>query len=213
MWVNILTNNKIMKYMLLTDEDIGDGETYVMNDLRTDGWKEFCNVFHQYQDCKKFMHNFYPEYSELRYEVKPITLKEARAFINLHHRHHVAPQGHKFSLAITDGYNLIAVAVVGRPVSRFQDDGITAEVTRMCVKPGYKNACSMLYAKAIRVSKEMGYQKVITYTLGDEAGSSLKAAGFDLVGISQGGSWSNEKRKRVDKHPIGQKKVWEYKTA
>lgn len=202
-----------MRYMLLTDEDIGDGETYIMNDLISDGWEEFCDVFHKYHDCKKFMATFYPQYKELHYEVKPIGYREACEFVNLHHRHHVAPQGHKFSLALSDSKDVIAVAIAGRPVSRYQDDGNTLEITRMCSKPGYKNACSMLYAKASRVAKEMGYQRVITYTLIDEGGCSLKAAGFDLVASSPGGSWSNDRRRRVDKHPTGKKNVWEYRIA
>ncbi|MDF2649403.1 MAG: hypothetical protein K0Q73_5208 [Paenibacillus sp.] len=45
-------------------------------------------------------------------------------------------------------------------------------------------------------------------TLAEEPGSSLKAAGFEWNGKSDGGSWNSERRKRVDRHPIGRKNIW-----
>lgn len=213
MWVNVLVKASIKKYMLLTDADIGDGDTYCLADLEEDGWERFADFHKRYQDAKAFMSQFYPEYSELHYMPVPVTFREACAFVNEHHRHHVSPQGHKFSLALSDGADIVAVAIVGRPVSRVQDDRMTCEVTRMCAKPGYKNACSLLYAKACRVAKELGYQRVLTYTLMEESGASLRSAGFHEVGSSPGGSWGNAKRPRHDKHPTGPKRVWEYRVS
>nr|WP_190284971.1 XF1762 family protein [Bacillus sp. S3] len=54
----------------------------------------------------------------------------------------------------------------------------------------------------------MGYTKLITYTLETEDGASLKACGFNLNGISDGGSWSSKSRKRLDKAPTCPKKRW-----
>ncbi|WP_346773377.1 XF1762 family protein [Bacillus sp. FJAT-42376] len=53
-----------------------------------------------------------------------------KEFKTLFHRHHTALAGHKLSIAITDGDIVVGVVMAGRPVSRYQDDGFTLEVTR-----------------------------------------------------------------------------------
>lgn len=73
-------------------------------------------------------------------KVIPITLKQANSFVTANHRHHSSVAGCKFALGLTDG-ELIGVAICGRPVSRFLDDGLTLEVNRLCTD-GTKNACS-----------------------------------------------------------------------
>jgi hypothetical protein len=50
---------------------------------------------------------------------------------------------------------------------------------------------------------------LITYTLKSEAGTSLKAAGWKIIGESKGGSWNVKSRPRVDKHPTVPKLIWE----
>ena len=84
--------------------------------------------------------------------------------------------------------------MVGRPVSRYLDDGLTAEVTRCCTK-GHDNACSMLYGAAWRCAKAMGYTKMITYILESEIGTSLKASNWKLDGLVTGvhSAWSMRK--------------------
>lgn len=62
----------------------------------------------------------------------PISLKDANAFVAQHHRHHRPVTGHKFSIACTEAGRLAGVAIVGRPVSRYLDDGYTPEVNRLC---------------------------------------------------------------------------------
>lgn len=111
-------------------------------------------------------------------EVCPMTLKEANAFVEQYHRHHKPVTGHKFSIGCTDGDKIVGVAIVGRPVSRYLDDGWTLEVNRLCTD-GTHNACSMLYAAAWRAARAMGYHKLITYILDTESGTSLKAAATD----------------------------------
>jgi hypothetical protein len=60
--------------------------------------------------------------------VIPITLKQANEFVIEHHRHHKAVQGCKFCIGAVDGNgDLRGVAIVGRPVSRYLDNGLTAE--------------------------------------------------------------------------------------
>ncbi len=143
-------------------------------------------------------------------ELAPITLKEAMSFVDLHHRHHKAPQGGLFAIGLSNDKEVIGVAIVGRPVARMSDNGYTAEVTRLCVLEGYKNACSKLYAACWRAARAMGYQHLITYILASEDGVSLKAAGFSTKGfLVGGGTWNRKDRPRVDTHPLEQKKLFE----
>jgi hypothetical protein len=50
---------------------------------------------------------------------------------------------------------------------------------------------------------------LITYTLIEEPGTSLKAAGWKALYETTGGSWARPNRFRVDKAPTGQKTLWE----
>ena len=69
----------------------------------------------------------------------PISLAEANAFVAEHHRHHRPVTGHKFSVACSEGDKVVGVAIVGRPVSRYLDDGWTLEVNR--IDTGKKRGC------------------------------------------------------------------------
>jgi hypothetical protein len=141
-------------------------------------------------------------------ELQPITYREACAFIDEYHRHHLPPQGWKFGIAVNDGARVVGVITVGRPVARMLDDGWTLEVTRACTN-GTRNANSKLYGAAKRATFALGYKKLITYTLPEEGGASLRGAGWKLIGEAGGGSWNRKDRPRVDTHPIGQKLLWE----
>lgn len=147
-------------------------------------------------------------------ELRPISVKHASAFVAEHHRHHDAPRGAKFALAAWHANlgesqeRLVGVVMVGRPVSRMLDDGRTAEVTRVATD-GTRNACSFLYGAAKRAAQAMGYRKVITYTLPEESGASLRAVGWNRFGIAGGGTWSRNARLRTDHHPTQQKIRWE----
>lgn len=123
--------------------------------------------------------------------LRPVTLREAAAFIATHHRHHKPPRGHKFSIGVADGAELVGVITVGRPVARCFDDGVTAEVNRSCVLESARNANSMLYGAARRAAVAMGYTRVVTYTQDGESGASLRAAGFRLDARRPArGSWA-----------------------
>jgi hypothetical protein len=138
----------------------------------------------------------------------PITLREANAFVELTHRHHGRVIGARFAVGLAMEKRVRGVVIVGRPVSRHLDDGWTAEVTRCCTD-GIKNGCSMLYGAAWRACRALGYKRLITYTLQDEKGVSLRASGWKLIGEAGGGSWSREGRPRVDLHPLQAKLRWE----
>lgn len=141
-------------------------------------------------------------------EIVPVSLKEANAFVEQHHRHHKPVVGHKFSVGCTDGENIVGVAIVGRPVARYLDDGWTLEVNRLCTD-GTRNACSMLYAAAWRAARAMGYRKLITYILDTEPGTSLRAAGWKCVGQAGGLRWTGRRRPEVDLCPAQMKLRWE----
>ena len=106
----------------------------------------------------------------------PVSLSEANAFVARCHRHHKPVVGHKFSIGCMADGRLVGVAIVGQPVSRYLDNGLTLEVNRLCTD-GTKNACSFLYAAAWRAARAMGYRKIVTYILDTESGASLRAAG------------------------------------
>jgi hypothetical protein len=142
-------------------------------------------------------------------KLRPISLRDANDYVFLFHRHHGPVQGAKFAIAVVNDAGWPeGVVIVGRPVARRLDDGVTAEVTRLCTE-GARNACSMLYGAAWRAAKAMGYRRIITYILAEENGASLRAAGWRLVGEAGGGSWSREDRPREDKHPTGRKWLYE----
>jgi hypothetical protein len=102
---------------------------------------------------------------------------------------------------------LVGVAVTGRPVARALDDGLTAEVTRLCTDGTY-NACSMLYAAARRVAQDKGYRRGVTYILESEDGASLRAAGWVRMWTVKGRSWNAPSRPREDKHPTCDKQAY-----
>jgi hypothetical protein len=137
-----------------------------------------------------------------------IKLDEANAFVARLHRHHKPVVGHLFSLGAVLDDELVGVAIVGRPVSRMRDDGLTAEVTRLCTD-GTRNACSFLYGASARAAFALGFRRIGTYILATEPGTSLTGAGWRLIGETKGGSWSRPSRGRTDKHPTEPKLLFE----
>lgn len=141
----------------------------------------------------------------------PVSREDACEFVRMWHRHHRPPPGDKFRVGVAseDG-TLHGVAMVGRPVARHYDDGLTLEVNRTATD-GTSNANSMLYAAAWRAAKALGYQRLITYTQEDESGSSLRAAGWKPVAErSARRGWHTPSRPREGKGVDGvQRKLWE----
>lgn len=138
---------------------------------------------------------------------QPIGLRAANEWVVQHHRHlDVATTGHKFSIAAVDLDGAMhGVVIAGRPVARLFDDGLGLEVLRLA-SDGTPNVCSLLYAGVARAGKAMGYEphRIITYTLPDEPGTSLLAAGWVRDGVTDGGEWSRGTRLRkaaVDPRP------------
>jgi hypothetical protein len=143
--------------------------------------------------------------SQPRLVIVPLSLKKANEYVTALHRHHKRVPGHKFSIGVaTDDGDLVGVAIVGRPVARHYNDGATLEVNRTCTN-GTPNANSALYGAAWRIAKEMGYRRLITYTQDGESGSSLRGAGWKVIGERAArASWSESSVALKDlRDPIG----------
>lgn len=110
----------------------------------------------------------------------PVGWQDARDFVEGWHRHNKPPAGFKFCIGVADENKLVGVAVVGRPIARAYDDGLTLEVNRTATD-GTANANSMLYGAAWRAAKALGYGRLITYTQAEETGASLRAAGWRVI--------------------------------
>lgn len=141
-------------------------------------------------------------------ELVPCTIQDANEFVRQHHRHHQPVLSALFAVAVSSGGVVVGVGIVGRPVARNLQDGWTAEVVRVATD-GARNACSILYAAAWRACSALGWRKLVTYTLPEEGGASLRGAGWKCLGEAGGGSWSRVSRPRVDKAPTQVKMRWE----
>ena len=143
--------------------------------------------------------------------IVPVKLKTARDFVFRLHRHNRRVVGHNFSIGVEaltrkphgDEWVLVGVAMIGRPVAQKLDDGRAAEITRVCTD-GTPNAASMLYGAARRACRAIGYAPIYTYSLPEEGGASLRAAGFRIDRENAGGSaamWHNREGRMAE--PVG----------
>lgn len=142
--------------------------------------------------------------------VVPLTLAQANELVARLHRHHKPAQGHRFSLGAELDGTLVGAVIVGRPVARMADTYRTAEVTRL-VTDGSRNACSILYAAAARAAQAMGFDRIQTFILAEEPGTSLRAAGWRFEIESDGGDWNHSAQyagtRRTDQ-PMTAKQRW-----
>ncbi len=139
----------------------------------------------------------------------PLTLKQANKAVAQLHRHHKPVRGHRFSIGAEKDGRLVGAVIVGRPVARNTDQYRVAEVTRL-VTDGTRNACSFLYGASARAARAMGFDKIQTFILESESGTSLRAAGWEMVAVSPGGDWNTPTRggRRTDQ-PTEPKTRWE----
>ena len=142
-------------------------------------------------------------------EAVPLHLREANQFVAKYHRHNLPTVGGKFAVGAAVDGKLVGVAIAGRPVARRLDDGKTLEVLRVCTD-GSPNANSFLYGRVKRIALLLGYSRVITYTLEEESGASLRAVGAQVVGQVQPKEWSVPSRPRESQAVYGKLKMkWE----
>lgn len=144
----------------------------------------------------------------MKLKIVPCTQKQAKTFVTAVHRHHRPSIGAIFCIGVIDEFAKVrGVAMVGRPVARMIDDGQTVEVTRVATD-GCFNACSKLLGACRKIAFEMGYGRIITYTLTSEGGASLRGAGWHNDAVSPGGTWTSGKRKSADDWPTESKNRW-----
>jgi len=100
-----------------------------------------------------------------------------------------------FAAQVVDAEGIcLGVAIAGNPSRVWQ--GQAKLVIQRVATQGAENACSALYGALCRAAKALGYREVWTYTLPQEPGTSLRAAGFMDMGLTDGGEWSRPSRAR-----------------
>jgi hypothetical protein len=154
----------------------------------------------------------------MRHRLWPITVKAARRQVAAWHRHLPDLQGGLFAVQVVerdsvfDGtWHCVGVGVVGNPPRVWQGTG-RAVISRVATD-GAENACSMVYGALARAAKALGYAEAWTYTLPEEPGTSLRAAGFMDMGLTDGGEWSRPSRARNAAKRPEPKRRWMRKLA
>lgn len=152
--------------------------------------------------------------NQQRLMVVPCTIDQANAFVKLLHRHHGSIPIARLAFAVMDESGLVrGVAIVGRPCNTFLDDNWTLEVRRVCTD-GCPNACSALYGAAWKATRAIGYKRLLTYTLPEEGGASLRAVGWKEIKGCGGKAWNHKKRTRQENDLFLLKKTrWEVCTS
>jgi hypothetical protein len=94
-----------------------------------------------------------------------------------------------------------------KPASRALDDGKTIEVCRVATydkghEKFVKGACSFLYGACARIAREMGFDKIQTYTLETEPGESMRGAGWTLEKVNCGGTPQGKRTNRPNGHEV-----------
>jgi hypothetical protein len=136
----------------------------------------------------------------------PITVKAASAYVSKHHRHLPRVQGGLFAVAARDGDRIVGVAIAGNPARVWQGTGRVV-ISRVATD-GAENACSMLYGAMCRAAKALGYREAWTYTLPEEPGTSLRAAGFQDMGLTRAEEWTRPSRSRAPAVRADAKRRW-----
>ncbi len=149
--------------------------------------------------------------------VIPCSLRKANDFVETYHRHNLrtSRDGGKFAVAVASESTVVGVAIVGNPLSATLMDGFTAEVLRACTMPDApKNCNSLLYGACRRIWFEMGGKKIVTYTLTEESGASIRGAGWTMADTIKGhdtATWGKQDHlRRREQAIIGMsKRRWE----
>lgn len=149
----------------------------------------------------------------MTYAIAPCTVKAALKLVSERHRHLPELQGGLFAARLLYDEYCIGVGVFGNPSRVWQSTG-RGVITRCAVQDsmppvidssGNEHAapgCTMLYGALCRAAKALGYREAWTYTLPHEPGTSLRAAGFIDMGVTDGGEHDRPSRRRKPaKHP------------
>lgn len=157
------------------------------------------------------------EVSGAKLRIVPLAMGDANQVVENIHRHHGAAMAvpPAFAIGCVKVDRLCGAAVAGRPINRHSDDGTTIEVLRVATD-GTTNAGSCLLRGCVRVAREMGFARVITYTLEDESGASLRGADWTWAGFAKKTEWhraypsnQTEHRGNLRAHAERRKVRWE----
>lgn len=134
--------------------------------------------------------------------VFPWSVKAGLPWVRETHRHLPNVQGAKWCVGLRRDGVVVGAALVGHAARMLGTDSLA--VLRVAVIEGVPNGCSMLYGACSKAARAMGAENMITYTLPDEPGTSLRAAGWVDGGMTDGGEHSRPSRRRppaVDARP------------
>ncbi len=139
----------------------------------------------------------------MRPSLTPITGKQAMQWVADTHRHLPKLQGALFAVAVREAGQIVAVGTAGNPPRVWQGTGRFV-ITRVAAKPvaadpgeHAKPYCTMIYGALCRAGKALGYREAWTYTLAEEPGTSLRAAGFEDMGLTRAEEWTRPSRTRA----------------
>lgn len=151
--------------------------------------------------------------------VEPITVKAALKLVKLWHRHLPDLQGGLFAATVVRDGEVIGVGIAGNPsrvwqgtarlvISRCALDENrppTPHVNRDGEQHFADGSAAKLYGSLCAAAKALGYREAWTYTLPNEPGSSLRAAGFVDMGVSACGEHDRpnlaNRRRKPARHP------------
>lgn len=130
-------------------------------------------------------------------EVRQVKWRDARRVCNAHH-YLGAPLSHRFSLGVFDGRELLGVMVWGRPIARYQDDGNTLEMTRMCLMAQRKNLGSAALSRAVKwIKSHRAETRLISYSDAAHKGTLYSASGWTPAPSRNGGHWRSGREPRA----------------
>lgn len=138
--------------------------------------------------------------------IVPLTVSAAQWWISGVHRHLPRVQGGLFAAAVLDGDVPVGIALAANPARVWQGTGRIV-ISRVATGGG-QNACSMLYGALCRAAQAIGYREAWTYTLPEEPGTSLRAAGFEDMGLTKGGEHDRPSRRRAPAVRPDRKRRW-----
>lgn len=143
--------------------------------------------------------------------LRACTAKAASRWVALLHRHFPDVGQGRFAVAVVDETGAIrGVAIAGNGPRVWEGTG-RLSIARVATD-GAENACSMLLGALCRAGKALGYLEAWTYTLPEEPGTSLRAAGFIEQGLTQshggGGEHSRTGRPRKPAKDSRPKRRW-----
>lgn len=140
-----------------------------------------------------------------RLVVVPVTVKQAKRLVKQWHRHLDRVSVGLFAAGLTYDGELRGVAIAAQPPRVWQGTGRIV-ISRVAVVE-VPNGCSKLYGAICSAAQTLGWLEAWTYTLAHEPGTSLRAAGFEDMGLTE---WkgAGPNRRGIARAHAGPKRRW-----